>query len=114
MRKTIGCLFLYTLLIFSSIQPFYTAPTIHHVLADNVPQYAKWGRIAMQKTKEQYPHAEIVDYLHLGRESDTTTITEKFKLWLIESDKEFGVIINIKFDNKTEQIQEIEFIEVSN
>ncbi|MCA1053772.1 YqzG/YhdC family protein [Rossellomorea aquimaris] len=78
-----------------------------------VPSYAKWGRIAMQKTKERYPEAQIVDYLHIGREDSDGYSTEKFKLWLKGSNKEFGVLINIRFDSKTEELKQISFKEVS-
>ncbi|MEG0471335.1 MAG: DUF3889 domain-containing protein [Solibacillus sp.] len=69
-----------------------------------VPAYAKWGGIAMQKTKEKYPKASIIDYLHIGREEELNISTEKFKLWLREGDREFGVFIDITFDRQTEQI----------
>jgi hypothetical protein len=78
-----------------------------------VPPYAKWGRIAMQKVKEKYPNANIVDYLHVGREKGAETSTETFKLWLEAPDKEFGVFIDITFENNTEQIKKINFREVS-
>lgn len=81
--------------------------------AQEVPAYAKWGGIAMQKTKEKYPHAKIIDYLHVGREVGTTTSTEKFKLWLKEGDREFGVFIDIQFDQKTEGIMNISFKETA-
>lgn len=82
-----------------------------HLSAVNVkaetPAYAKWGKIAMLKTKEKYPNAAIVDYLHVGRVSGTNTTTEKFKLWLKEQNKEFGVLVNIEFDNKSERVVDI-------
>jgi hypothetical protein len=78
-----------------------------------VPPYAKWGQLAMQKTKEKYPTASITDYLHLGRVPGTTSDTEKFKLWLKQKNKEFGVLVDIKFDKKTERLIEIKFKEVA-
>jgi hypothetical protein len=77
------------------------------------PPYAKWGRIAMQKTKEKFPNAQIVDYLHVGREKGITTSTETFKLWLEEPEGEFGVFVDITFHNITEEIISIKFREVS-
>lgn len=68
------------------------------------PAYAKWGRIAMKETMEKYPNAQIIDYLHVGRKSKGSNEVEQFKLWLKEDDKEFGVIIDIEFDAKTEEI----------
>jgi hypothetical protein len=78
-----------------------------------VPPYAKWGKLAMQKTKEKYPNAAITDYLHLGKVPGTTSSTEKFKLWLKEKDKEFGVLVDIEFDKKTENLIGIKFREVA-
>lgn len=76
------------------------------------PAYAKWGKLAMEKGKEKYPDAEIIDYLHVGREVGAITSKETFKLWLRNPDKhEFGVYITITFDNKTEQIVHIDFKE---
>jgi hypothetical protein len=75
------------------------------------PPYAKWGQIALKKTKEKYPQADIVDYLHIGKEKGTEYSTEKFKLWLKEDSKEFGVLVDIKFHNKTEQIIDINYTE---
>lgn len=76
------------------------------------PPYAKWGRVAMEKVKEKYPKDEIIDYLHVGREVGTITTKETFKLWLRKPDKsEFGVFITITFDNKTENIMDINYKE---
>jgi hypothetical protein len=78
-----------------------------------IPPYAKWGTLALQKTHEKYPHAEIIDYLHIGRTSGPQTSTEKFKLWLRENKKEFGVFINIEFNKQTEKVEKITFKETS-
>ncbi|MED3561331.1 YqzG/YhdC family protein [Bacillus xiapuensis] len=78
-----------------------------------IPPYAKWGVLAMNKTKEKYPNAQIIDYLHIGRTSGPATTTEKFKLWLKENGKEFGVFIDIEFNNKTEQVMKVTFKETS-
>lgn len=67
----------------------------------------------MQKTKEKYPQANIIDYLHIGRDKGADTSVEKFKLWLKQNNKEFGVFVNIIFDNKTEQIIDVKFRETT-
>lgn len=84
----------------------------HTVMAEK-PPYAKWGKLAMQKTTKQYPNAKIIDYHHVGRDDGEKFSSEKFKLWLKGKDKEFGVIVDIQFDTKTEQVNEITFKEVS-
>ncbi|RDI45398.1 DUF3889 domain-containing protein [Falsibacillus pallidus] len=72
-----------------------------------VPPYAKWGRLAVEKTKQKYPKANVVDYLHIGREIKGADEVEKFKLWLKEGKKEFGVYVTIEFDPKTDQVKRI-------
>jgi hypothetical protein len=67
----------------------------------------------MQKTKEKYPQAKIIDYLHIGRDKGENTSIEKFKLWLKQNNKEYGVYVNIIFDNKTEQIIDVKFKETT-
>ncbi|HYK72538.1 MAG TPA: DUF3889 domain-containing protein [Pseudoneobacillus sp.] len=79
----------------------------------DVPPYAKWGKIAMQKTKERYPNADIIDYLHIGREKGVKSSTEKFKLWLKEGNKEYGVLIEIDFDNESQRIINIRYRKTS-
>src|SRR5690606_11380003 len=77
------------------------------------PSYAKWGQIAMKETKARYPNADIIDYQHIGRDTGTNTSTEKFKLWLRSGTKEFGVFIDITFENSTEKITDISFRETT-
>ena len=77
------------------------------------PSYAKWGLLAVKETKLQYPNADIIDYLHQGREVNGDSTFENFKLWLKEGDKEFGVLIRIEFISDTEELVGIEFEETS-
>ncbi|WP_407644207.1 DUF3889 domain-containing protein [Falsibacillus albus] len=78
-----------------------------------IPPYAKWGRLAVQKTKEKYPKANVIDYLHIGREKKKNTDVEKFKLWLKEGQKEYGVFVFIEFNPKTDRVKNITFIKTS-
>lgn len=85
-----------------------------HIVAKaetGAPSYAKWGQIAMKEAKGKYPGADIIDYLHIGREKGKEYSIEKFKLWLQKGSKEFGLFIDIKFNNETEQIVDINFRE---
>jgi hypothetical protein len=77
------------------------------------PPYAKWGELAMKKTKEKYPDAQITDYLHIGRETMEDSSLEKFKLILKRDSKEFGLFVNIEFKTETEQVIEITFKETT-
>ena len=76
-----------------------------------VPPYAKWGTMAMEKTKERYPNAKIIDYLHVGRVTGPHSTTEKFKLWLKGDKGEFGVFVDIEFNPVTNQVIHISFRE---
>lgn len=80
---------------------------------EEAPSYAKWGRIAMKETKAQYPEADIIDYLHRGKEVKGEYSIEKFKLWLRKDNKEFGVFIDLKFKTQTEKLMDITFTETS-
>lgn len=72
------------------------------------PSYAKWGRLAIQEAMKKYPTAEIVDYLHVGRQSiSDSTAQETFKLWLKQEGREFGVYIRIRFNTRTEMVQSV-------
>ncbi|HDX9610078.1 YqzG/YhdC family protein [Bacillus toyonensis] len=98
------------ILLLTTCSNIYTGSSIVHAQ----PPYAKWGKLAVEKTKEQYPKAEIVDYLHIGRKPKTVQITvEKFKLWLREDGKEYGVFVDVEFDTKTEKFIKMSFQKTS-
>jgi hypothetical protein len=88
-----------------------TPPQLVEAQQKPIPSYAKWGRFAMEQTAKKYPQAQIRDYLHIGKVTGAETSTEKFKLWLRENQKEFGVFIDIEFDNKTEKVVRVNFKE---
>lgn len=58
-------------------------------------------------------YAKIIDYLHEGSESKGDSTIEKFKLWLKDGDKEFGVYVRIEYTTETEKVVTIEFEETS-
>lgn len=77
---------------------------------ETAPAYAKWGRLAMQKIMEKYPRADVIDYLHIGQEAGTVTTIEKFKFWLRTKDnREFGVFVDITFNNQTKEVIDIKY-----
>ncbi|MFN7251650.1 MAG: DUF3889 domain-containing protein [Anaerobacillus sp.] len=82
-------------------------------LAENeTPAYAKWGNIAVTQTIKRYPEAKVIDYLHIGREEKGAGVAvEKFKLWLRQGEKEFGVFVNVEFEIDTNQFKAISFKE---
>lgn len=98
------------ILFITTCSNLYTGSAIVHAQ----PPYAKWGKLAVEKTKEQYPKAEIIDYLHIGRKPKTVQITvEKFKLWLREDGKEYGVFVDVEFETKTEKFIKMTFQKTS-
>ncbi|WP_342505080.1 DUF3889 domain-containing protein [Sporosarcina sp. FSL K6-2383] len=106
MRKTFLALGIFTI-INAGPTPI---PTIAHAQQE-IPSYAKWGRLAMQETQLKYPHATIIDYLHEGSELKEYSTIEKFKLWLREDDHEFGVFVRIEYATVTERVITISFQE---
>ncbi|MBS4189634.1 DUF3889 domain-containing protein [Bacillus sp. FJAT-49705] len=95
-RKTLPVIFSLIMLIFIPSTLTYAQP--------EAPSYAKWGQLAVKTAKEKYPKANIVDYLHIGREDKAKSSIEKFKLWLVEGGKEFGLFINIEFNPKNDRV----------
>ncbi|MFD1449484.1 DUF3889 domain-containing protein [Oceanobacillus sojae] len=75
------------------------------------PEYAEWGQFAMKEVKAKYPQDKIVDYLHVGRQTEGEQTVETFKLWLVGKEKEFGVIIDIYFKTSTKEIIEVKMRE---
>ncbi|WP_026691218.1 DUF3889 domain-containing protein [Alteribacter aurantiacus] len=76
------------------------------------PEYARWGKLAVEKVKERYPDVKVVDYLHVGRkEIDEDTASETFKLWMRGDDREFGVFVTITFEKETDEVLEISYEE---
>ena len=78
-----------------------------------IPSYAKWSKIAMKETQKKYSNAKIIDYLHEGSVTNGDKTIEKFKLWLRDGKKEFGVIVSVKYVTKTEELVTIEFQETT-
>ncbi|MFZ3577753.1 DUF3889 domain-containing protein [Virgibacillus sp. DJP39] len=99
--------------LLTSIVPLYETSFVY--AEKEIPPHARWGKVVMQKAKERYPGAEIVDYLHVGRvKEDKNTSIEKFKLWIKGKDHEFGVFVNVTYATETDQIIDISFKEVNN
>ena len=88
-------------------------PTITLEANQKVPNYAKWGQLAIKETHSKYPNARIIDYLHQGSDKKEDSTIEKFKLWLKEGDHEFGVYVTIQYQTETEKIIHIEFRETA-
>jgi len=81
-----------------------TSPSIQVQPPKEAPSYAKWGKRAMVEVKKKYPHAEIYDYKHVGRQEKAHTSTETFYLWIREKQQSSKVTVNITFDSNSENV----------
>ena len=77
------------------------------------PGYEKWGKLAVEHVREEYPNASLIDYLYVGRDTEQEATIETFKLWLREGSQEFGVYAYIKYETKTERLIGIDTEETS-
>jgi len=80
--------------------------------ATAIPDYAKWGIIAVKETQTKY-NVDILDYKHIGRTSLTADQSrEQFKLWVRNKDgKQFAVFVNVDFNPSTQQLKKVQFTE---
>lgn len=76
-----------------------------------IPAYAKWGQLAIKETQSKYPNARVIDYLHEGSETKENNTIEKFRLWLKDDTKEFGVSVKIEFITDTHEVINIKMEE---
>jgi hypothetical protein len=91
----------------------YTHRNAEAMAKASEPQYAKWGRLAMEEVSRKY-RENIVDYLHLGRTYfQDDEAEEAFKLWLRSAEREFGVLVKIRFHTVTEQVISIQLFETN-
>ncbi|WP_219836741.1 DUF3889 domain-containing protein [Paenibacillus sp. R14(2021)] len=75
------------------------------------PSYAKWGQLAMKETAKRY-QADIVDYKHLGRQTEQAgLLSENFRLLLSDGGRKFEVTVRIYFKPDSEQVMRIQFTE---
>ena len=102
-----------TVLIFITFNSALTQFSTIAQAQQEIPSHAKWGKLAMKETKAKYPNANIIDYLYVGSESKGDSTIQKFKLWLKDEDKEYGVVVTIEYTTKTEKVVDIEFEETT-
>ncbi|MBR2565704.1 MAG: DUF3889 domain-containing protein [Paenibacillus sp.] len=80
--------------------------------SNSIPEYAKWGIIAVKETQTKY-NVDILDYKHIGRSSlSANQSREQFKLWVRGKDgKQFAVYVNVDFNPNTQQLKKVQFSE---
>jgi hypothetical protein len=77
------------------------------------PEYAKWGTIAVDETKQQYPDQELVDYQYEGK----VVISDKreqynFKMTLELNEERKEVRVYVLVNPKKEELIDVYFDEV--
>lgn len=88
------------------------AKSLSHAVNSKDPAYAKWGSLAVTETKRKY-NMDVVDYLYMGRTTISSELAEeKFKLWLKEGAREFGVYVTVAFHPTTHQFISIRYEEI--
>ncbi|MED4552630.1 DUF3889 domain-containing protein [Lysinibacillus capsici] len=90
---------------------FIQTAMVANAQQETPPAYDKWGQMAIKEVKAKYPSAKIIDYLHEGKEVHGASTIEKFKLWLKQPDKEFGVYVRISYQSATQKVEKIELQE---
>ncbi|WP_338780474.1 YqzG/YhdC family protein [Metabacillus sp. FJAT-52054] len=106
MKKWISCF------LIAGILAGIAEPRLVYSAHQQEPAYAKWSRIAIQEVKRKYPDAKLLDYKHIGREKvDAELAAEKFKLWVRQGSREFGLFVTVEFNEKTQKVKSIHFKE---
>ncbi|MCA1321454.1 YqzG/YhdC family protein [Bacillus tianshenii] len=77
------------------------------VQAENT-DYEKWGKIAIQLAKENYPEAEISDYQYQGREEiSDTEAKDTFHFTAKQDNKSIDIYVALTFNPKTKQLKSV-------
>lgn len=72
------------------------------------PDYEKWGKIAIQLVKENYPKAEISEYQYMGREEiSDTEAKDTFHFTAKQADKSKEIFVALTFNPKTKQLKSV-------
>lgn len=88
------------------------AESLTHAVNSKDPDYAMWGTLAVTEAKRKY-NMDVVDYLYMGRTTISSELAEeKFKLWLKEGAREFGVYVTVAFHPTTHQFISIRYEEI--
>lgn len=75
--------------------------------------YAKWGKIAVDVAKLNYPESQISDYQYKGREEITDTqAKDTFELKVQGKERTFTARVMILFNQKTETLMSLSIEEV--
>ncbi|WP_408007001.1 DUF3889 domain-containing protein [Pseudalkalibacillus sp. A8] len=77
------------------------------------PDYAKWGKSAVQETMKQYPNFKIVNYEYDGKVIISDERSQyNFEFTLEQDEKEKKVNVYVLVNPKTNQLIDIHFDEI--
>ncbi|TCP29291.1 uncharacterized protein DUF3889 [Scopulibacillus darangshiensis] len=75
--------------------------------------YEKWGRIAVEKTKERYPDSAVSDYDYEGHEKIADNVAaDWFEFELKRGQKERMVKVRVKYSPETNKLISVDFYEL--
>ncbi|SHE09714.1 Uncharacterised protein [Chlamydia abortus] len=89
----------------------FTFSLVHNA-ERNVPEYAKWGNLAMREaSKKGY---QILDYKYVGKQKINPTVTEQiFKFWVKKAGKPMGLYVSLRYETATERVLNIDYRETA-
>ena len=77
------------------------------------PEYAKWGKIAVQETMKKYPNSKLVDYEYDGKVIISDERAQyNFKFTLKQNNREKEVLAYVLINPKTNKYIETHFDEI--
>lgn len=70
--------------------------------------YEKWGKIAIQLVKENYPEAEVSEYQYQGREEiSATEAKDTFHFTAKQDNKSLEIYVALTFNPQTKQLKSV-------
>lgn len=82
--------------------------TVVSVAQAEKPEYEKWGKIAIQLVKENYPEAEVSEYQYQGREEiSKTEAKDTFHFTAKQDNKSLDIYVALTFNPQTEQLKSV-------
>ncbi|WP_134702774.1 DUF3889 domain-containing protein [Ammoniphilus sp. YIM 78166] len=77
------------------------------------PDYAKWGKLAMEEVMKKYPGSQETDYEYLGRKTLSSTETQDaFDFKVVDNSKKKLVRAYVVFNPQTNKLVKINLVEI--
>jgi hypothetical protein len=109
MKKKIA----YPLVCFAFIIGLFASYTLHETIGvAQQPEYAKWGKIAMNVVKENYVDADVTEYKYEGRRAISEEKAEDTFLFQVKRDNQTTPVrVIVMFNPKTDILQSLSVVE---